>query len=518
MADERGTITLAAMLGQAAERFGGATAFVEAESGRTISFADLHRRAHRLARYLISSGLRPGDMGGVLMASKIEALVADFALILGGIGRVFLIPDAGQDDVEEKLGHLDAKVLITEAALLDRAREAASSLPSLEKLISVGGGEGATAFEQALEDGRTAGVTLEVRADDPCGLRFTSGTTGKPKAVLHDQGAMGAVAAGQLYSENWGGLLGPGERFLQYFPFPVGTGFWIYSCFLGGATTVLTSRPMDELAAVIEEQQITVTFLPPTTIVSIAQDDAVSAEQLDGLRIVFYGGSRLTTGEAAVAKDKFGDVFIPYYSASEYPLCTTTNPPPDRVDEPREGSCGRVALGAEIRIVGEDDAEAAPGEVGELLVRGPHVFQEYWNNPDATAQVKLRDGWVRLGDMAYKDEDGYIYMVARKQDAALVGGKTVFLPLVEEALFGPELAEVAVVDLPLENGSDESRLVAFVRRVQAGTGASEELRERCEAVLEAHEVPTEFIERTEPFPRSSLGKVLKRELRAELTA
>jgi long-chain acyl-CoA synthetase len=518
MAGESGTITLATMLRQAAQRFGDSPAFVEADSGRTISFADLHRQASRLAGHLLASGLRRGDMGGVLMGNRIEALVADFALIHAGIGRVLLMPGTDQADIEEKLGHLDAKVLITEADLLGPARAAAASMPRLKHLISVDGGEGSVSFAEALEDERAAEVTFEVEPTDPCCLRFTSGTTGKPKAVLHDQGSFGAMAAAQLYGENWGDLLRPGDRFLQYLPLPVGAVFWIYSCFVGGATTVLTSRPVDELIDVISEQQITVTFFPPTVIVSIAQDDSVSAERLASLRTAFYGGSPLTSGEAALARKKFGDIFIHYYAASEYPLCTITNLPPDRVEKHHEGSCGRVALGTEVRIVGEDDAEVAPGEVGELLVRGPHVFQEYWDNPDATAQAKLRGGWVRLGDMAYRDEDGYIYLVDRKHDATRVDGKMVFPSLIEEALFGPELAEVAVVGMPLADGSEESRLVAFVRYTDGGAGAPEELRARCEAALEPHEIPAEFVELAEPFPRSPLGKVLKRELVAALPA
>jgi acyl-CoA synthetase (AMP-forming)/AMP-acid ligase II len=517
MASESGTITLATMLRQASQRFGDATAFVEADSGRTISFVDLHRQADRLARHLIASGLAPGDMGGVLMGNRIEALVADFALMLCGVGRVLLMPNAAREEIEEKLGHLEAKVVVTEADLLEQVRAAAASLPRLEHLISVGGGEGTVAFEEALEDERAATVTLEVGPDDPCCLRFSSGTTGKPKAVLHDQGSFAAVTANQLYGENWGDLIRPGERFLQYLPLPVGPVFWIYSCFVGGATTVLTSRPMDELVTVIAEQQVTVTFFPPAVIVALAQDDAVSAAQLSSLRTAFYGGSPLTSGEAQVATEKFGDVFIHYYAASEYPLCTITNLPPSRAEEHREGSCGRVALGSEVRIVGDDDAEAAPGEVGELLVRGSHVFQEYWNNPDATALAKLRGGWARLGDMGYRDEDGYIFMVDRKHDATHVDGKMVFPSLIEEVLFGPELAEVAVVGVPLEEGSEESRLVAFVRYVEVGAGSTEELRARCEAALEAHEVPAEFVERSEPFPRSPLGKVIKRELGAGLT-
>jgi acyl-CoA synthetase (AMP-forming)/AMP-acid ligase II len=518
MNDQRDTITLATMLRQAAQRFGDAEAFVEADSGRTISFADLHSQADRLARHLIAAGLASGDMGGVLMSNRIEAVVADFALIYAGIGRVLLMPGAEQAEIEEKLGHLDAKVLLTEADLLEKARAAAGSLPPLEHLISVGGGDGSISFEEALEDERAADVTLEVEPSDPCCLRFTSGTTGKPKAVLHDQGSFGAMAAAQLYGENWGELLRPGDRFLQYLPLPLGAVFWVYSCFVGGATTVLTSRPMDKLVDVIEEHEITVTFLPPPVIVSLARDEGVPAERLRTLRTAFYGGSPLTGGEARAAIEKFGDVFIHYYAASEYPLCTITNPPPTRAGERREGSCGRVALGSEARIIGDDDAEVAPVEVGELLVRGPHVFQEYWQNPDATAQTKLRGGWVRLGDMAYRDEDGYIFMVDRKQDATSVDGKMVFPSLIEEALFGPELAEVAVVGVPLEEGSEESRLVAFVRYSDGGAGSAEELRARCAAALEEHEVPSQFVERSEPFPRSPLGKVLKRELSAELPA
>jgi acyl-CoA synthetase (AMP-forming)/AMP-acid ligase II len=518
-AEGRTVTTHAALLSHAARRHRDATAFVDADNGQSISYDAFHRQALQLARHLVRQGLCPGDMGGILMSNRIEALVADFAMMLCGVGRVLLMPGAEQAEIEEKLGYLQARVIVTEVASAERAAAARRSLPALVHVVSVGGGEGADSFKNVLSEDLSSVELPEVEPAAPCCLRFTSGTTGKPKAVLHDHGSFAAVTANQLFSANWGDVIRPGDRFLQYLPLPVGPVFWIYSCFVAGATTVLTTRSRGQgLLDVIEQEKISVTFFPPSQIVSIALDESVDPGQLSSLRTAFYGGTPLTSSEYQSAQDKFGNIFIHYYAASEYPLCTITNQPPDPSGGHREGSCGRVALGSEVRIVGEDDQPVDTGDVGELLVRGQHVFQEYWNDPDATAQVKLRQGWTRLGDMAYQDADGYIFLVDRKHDAARVDGNLVFPSLIEEALFGPDVAEVAVVGIPLDDGSDGHRLVAFVRYIQGAGGSEQTLRERCEPRLAPHEVPTEFVQHAEPLPRSPLGKVLKRQLAQELVA
>jgi acyl-CoA synthetase (AMP-forming)/AMP-acid ligase II len=201
------------------------------------------------------------------------------------------------------------------------------------------------------------------------------------------------------------------------------------------------------------------------------------------------------------------------YGATETAPLVTTLPRLHRLlDAPQARSCGRPAVGVEVRVVADDGGDAPVGEVGEVTVRGPNVMAGYWNKPEQTAAV-LRDGWYSTGDLGRLDEDGYLYLVDRAKDMIVTGGENVYSTEVEEVLFRhPGVLEAAVFGVPDARWGEAVHAVVVPR---AGAEPhAEELVAWCRESIAGYKVPKVVELRSEPLPKSGAGKVLKRELRA----
>jgi fatty-acyl-CoA synthase len=343
---------------------------------------------------------------------------------------------------------------------------------------------------------------------------YTSGTTGKPK------GAVRRFPRAALYTT---------LRFLAETPVRVddvhlvacplyhatALGFLAMSGLLGNTAVLLGEFTPLAFVEHVERFRVTTTAVVPTMLHRVLSlgDDELRRRDLRSLRVVFSGGAPLSGALAAQAMDRFGDVLFNFYGATETGIVTLAKPADLRA---APGTIGRAVPGNEVRLLGDDGAEVAPGEVGELYARSGMLVAGYHTDADST-RASMRDGFFSVGDLARRDRDGRYFLEGRRRDMIISGGVNVYPAEVEGALEAhPEVAEAAVVGV--EDAEWGERVRAFVVRRATGEGGSPELDEAavkawCRTRLSGAKVPREVVF-LDALPRNPTGKVLKRELRA----
>jgi long-chain acyl-CoA synthetase len=349
--------------------------------------------------------------------------------------------------------------------------------------------------------------------DDTAVLQYTSGTTGAPKGVVLTHANLRANA---MQGEAWVPGLRKGHE-VVYAVLPMFHSYGLTLCLTFamsiGARLVLFPK-FDERLVLAAMAHVPATFLPavPPIYQRLAKASAARGISLQGIRYAISGAMSLPADTVKVWEKATRGLLVEGYGMTEASPVVAGNPiGPTR----RTGSVGVPFPSTEIRVVDPDDpsVDVGVGSEGELLVRGPQVFQGYWNRPEDTAATLLPDGWLRTGDIVRVAEDGFITIVDRLKEIIITGGFNVAPTEVEKTLLShPDVADVAVVGLASEAGED------VVAAVVPAPGASldvEALRNYCRRQLTAYKVPKRIIE-VDALPHSLIGKVLRREVRATL--
>jgi acyl-CoA synthetase (AMP-forming)/AMP-acid ligase II len=459
------------------------------EGDRLVSFRDFDRLTDALGHGLLASGLAPGDRVGVLLPNGIDCLVAYYALAKAGLVRVSLNTRETAADHRYKLIDSGSRaVILAEGGDLGVERHIGAA--DLARL-SAAAPAGPCAVDRPL--------------DAPYRLGYTGGTTGKPKAVtLTERGELAELSA--FLTDLVPGL-GPHDRFLHAAPIAHASGAFFLPALARGATNLV--MPKFDAAAFIAlaaEARATMTFLVPTMLALVLEQPGLAAAPLAFTRIA-YGAAPIAPGVLARAEARFGRIFAQTYGQAESPMVITCLAPEDH---DREGSCGRPFTLADVAVVDEDGRLLAPGEIGEIVCRGPQLMAGYWNRPEATADA-LRGGWLHTGDIGRMDADGFFYLLDRKNDLLISGGFNVYPREVEDVLLGlPGVVEAAVIGLPDETWGDR------VHAVVSGDGLDPEAliaaaRER----LAGYKAPRSA-EVWEALPKSAANKILRREVKARV--
>jgi acyl-CoA synthetase (AMP-forming)/AMP-acid ligase II len=505
------------MVDWGARRFGSKVAFVDGE--REVSFAEVGTRARALAAGLLELGLRPGDRVGIFLENRFEGLEAEFAVALAGGVRVPMLSTLTAAEMAHYIDHAEARFVIagehTEATLTAARKDA--TVPVQVVFLGRSADDSAVDYDALAAAASTASLP-DPGEDDLHAIRFTGGTTGKPKAVTMSNRSMVNVIENMLL--NW--PIGSDETVLSIHPLSHASGMISYPFWAAGATNVIRPAfrfdPHDFLAAV-ERHRVTAVFLIPTILNLLLDSDACEKFDHSSLRMLIYGGAPIPLRRLREGLDTLGPVFVQVYGTSEAPMLLTTllreehEFDPDGEVPEHLHSAGREALGVEVRVGVPAGTPAATGEVGEIEARGPNNMVGYWRNEELTEE-RLRDGWVRTGDMGRFDADGYLYIVDRKEDMVITGGFNVWPAEIEDVIYSHGAVKEAAV-FGVEHDKWGEAVVAAVLPRGEGPLAEAELIDFLRDRLAPYKVPKRILIRDEEIPRSGVGKMLRRQVREE---
>ena len=465
-----------------------APAFIDGD--RTVTYAELEALAASAAGSLARLGVTPGDRVAIASGNDLAFVTTYLGALWAGAVAVPLNPQVPSPVIADELARVEARVLVCGAA-----GAAHLGLP------------GALAHD-ALPPGEAMPLEVERDDDEVAVLLYTSGTAGMPKAAMLTHGNL-AANIGQVLGDP-GLALRAGDRTLGVLPF-----FHVFglNVVLGVAFTaaaaVVTVEPFDAartIAAVREHGVTVVAAVPLMYDLFMAVADA-PADAFVGVRLAVSGAAALDPMRARAFTERFGIAIHEGYGLTEAaPIVTSTA----AGGAPRHGSIGPSVPGVEVRHVDANGDDVAAGDPGEIWVRGPNVFAGYWEDAEATARVLTDDGWLRTGDVAVADADGYLSLVDRLKDLIIVSGFNVYPVEVEDAL----LTHDAVVDAAVAAVPDERTGEAVAAWVVAAPGTSidpDALRAHVGTRLARYKVPTR-ITVVESVPRSPAGKLLRRAL------
>ena len=481
---------------------------------RRFSYADLDRRADALALWLHGCGIRRGDRVALLAYNGVEFFDLQFAC--GRIGAIAVLLN-WRLTVEELsyILHDSAPLLLIHDVEFSESAQALQQRCAIPGLLSIDKRPGSApqdnAYEAALAASAGRPAPREVLThDDVVTLMYTSGTTGQPK------GAMITHGMNFWNCSNLGTRAGVGVDTVHLSVLPLfhTGGLNCYSnpvLHAGGTVVIMRSFEPGQALQVIGDpaQGITHFFAVPAPYQFMVQHPDFASTDLSRLRSAGVGGAPCALPILQAWADR-GVLLMQGFGMTETsPACIFLDP----ADARRKlGSTGKVLLHTEARIVNETGADCAPGEIGELWVAGPNITPGYWNQPDATAAA-FEGRWLKTGDAARQDEEGYFYIVDRWKDMYISGGENVYPAEVENVLYQlPEVAEAAVIGVPSAKWGEVGLAVLVLKPGQQLEKAA--VLAFCEARLARFKTPQD-IALLPALPRNATGKVLKRELRKQ---
>ena len=482
---------------------------------RTITYGELDDRARRVAGALQAAGVRKGERVALVLGNtpefvetlhgawRIGAVVAPLNVMLTPEEAGYVLADA------------EARVVVTDPALLPTVLAVRDRVGSLEHVLVTGSGPappGTTSYEDALARASDPSPT-DVSPEDLALLAYTAGTTARPKGAMLTHGnllanldQMAAVPA-----------LAEAESDVVLLALPL---FHIYALnvVLGitlreGATGVLVERfdPAGTLE-LAERHRVTVLFGAPPMFAAWLQAAEQRDFDLSSVRLAVSGAAPLPGQVLDAFRERLGITIWEGYGLTETAPAVTTNALGERA---KPDSIGLVLPGVAVRLVDDHGEEVEDGDPGEIVVRGPNVFLGYWNREDES-EAAFRDGWLRTGDVAYRDEDGYLFIVDRTKDLVIVSGFNVFPKEVEDAIARhPKVAEVVVIGVPDERTGEAVK--ALIVPADGQTLTEEEVLDHCRGTLARFKWP-KTIELVDSLPKHVTGKVLRRALRDQPTS
>ena len=475
----------------------GACAVVCQDTRRT--FAELGARCRRLAGAMRALGLVPGDRVGVIALNSDRYL--ELYLGLPAAGYV-LVP------VNSRLAPPEMRAILDDAGVsvvfADARYPGIAAGPGSPRLLMI-----PDDYEDLIASAGDVPLGDAVTENDLAVLFYTSGTTGAAKGAMHTHRSL--VTSALHFMATW--PFDRQTRWLVASPmFHTGGILATLATVWAGGTHVIMPRFDPDLAIdLIEREAVTHTLLVPTMLAAAADAQLTRPRDVSSLRFLSHGASPISAGTLRRARDAFpGAELLHVYGTTETTPITTLLPHEERtLDSPLIRSCGQPATGVELRVVDDGLADVAPGVIGQIAVRGPSVMAGYWRKPEATAEV-MRGAWYLTGDLGYRDEDSYIYLVDRVKDMIVSGGENIYSTEVEDALASyPGVEEAAVFGVPHPRWGESVYAVVFSRR----DATPDDLVAHCRERIAGFKVPRCIELRPEPLPKSAAGKILKRELR-----
>lgn len=482
------------------------------------SYAELNGAVSQFADGLRQLGVKKGDKVALLLGNSPHFIIGLYGILRLGATAIPVNPIYTPDEIGYILKNGDVKAVVSLDLLIPMFEKLNVMLPDIRDIIICPSSTEAKeipdhlsvsnkmkSFTNVLEMGNPQFIGSEVEPEDLALILYTSGTTGKPKGAM--------LTHRNLYSNarDVADYLGinVNDRIITVLPM-----FHVFCLTVslnaplmnGGTLVILPKFSPQEVFRVAKKYEITLFAGVPTMFNYLLQYPDSNPEDLKSLRFCISGGSAMPVALLTNFEKKFNVIVSEGYGLSEASPVTCFNP----LNRPRKpGSIGTSILNVENKVVNELGEEVPPGEVGELIVRGPNVMKGYYKMPEETAAT-IKDGWLYTGDLARMDDEGYFYVVDRKKDMVIVGGYNVYPREVEEVLFShPDIAEVAVIGAPDPNLGEVVRCFVVPKTPEL---TEEQVIDFCKERLAKYKVP-QSIDFMDDLPKNTTGKILRRALK-----
>jgi long-chain acyl-CoA synthetase len=506
--------------------------------GYKVSFGKLNDMVNRFAACLHDFGIDKGDSVAILLPNVIPCVVAYYAILkIGGIS-VMNNPLYSDRELEYQFNDSDSKLLVTIDLLANRMIDLRPKtkikqiiytsigdyLPFPKNLLfpfvakkknlaaDVKPAEYVYPWKKLSAKNLSRLPEIKLTFDDIAMYQYTGGTTGVSKAVMITHGNL-SMQVQQVAA--WFPTFDSNEVMLGALPFfhVFGLTTAMNLAIFQGWGDILVPKPQpDALLEAIRKFKPSFAPLVPTMYIGILNNPAIDKTDLTSIKGCFSGSSPLPLEIIRDFENKTGAVIVEGFGLTESSPVTHVNP--FSGGKRKAGSIGIPITDTNCRIVSFNDGntDVPVGESGELLVRGPQVMKGYRNNPEETAAT-LTDGWLHTGDIAKMDEDGYFYIVDRKKDVIISGGYNVYSRDIEEVFYeNPKIQEACAIGIPHPTRGEAAKIFVVLKKGETAT--QEELIEYCTDKLARYKLPTE-IEFRDDLPKTNMGKILKKELRAE---
>lgn len=494
-----------------------------ADGDSRFSWSEFDQRTRRLAAALADLGIKQGDRVGVLMYNGFRYLEAFYAIPRLGAVIVPLNIRYSAAELAYVLNDCQAVALLVDNAFAALVEKAKPDLTTVRHFIFSEGqtpASGPLNYETLVESSPNSIQFKDVQADedDLLGLFYTGGTTGRSKGVMltHKNLASNALHAA-LHVE-----ARPHNVYLHTAPmFHLADVQAIFVFTLvGGCHTFLPKFDAVQVLEIIQRERVTHIGVVPTLINLLIQVPNIKDYDLSSLEVIWFGGSIIPAEVLKRAREVLPCRLMPAYGLTEAApgmtfmdwgeLVKALEAEPGSSEAQRLLSCGQPMMNVAVRVVNEDGEDLPPGELGEIIARGPNIMKGYWNLPGETENA-LRDGWLYTGDLGTFDERNFLYIIDRKKDMIKTGGENVFSAEVENALYShPAVLEAAAIAIPDPQWGERVHAVIVLKPDQKAT--AEEIMAKCRELIGGYKIPRS-IEFVEEMPKSGAGKILKRLLR-----
>jgi long-chain acyl-CoA synthetase len=468
---------------------------------RVLTYAGLDEASSRVASLLATRRISPGQPVGLMLPNIPEFAIVYYGILRAGGVVVPMNPLLKEREVAYYLSDSGAGLLFATPASEPHAGARAAGVDT----VLIDDGFAVDDGFAALLDEHRPSLGLVARDDDDLAvLLYTSGTTGQPKGaqLTHANLRHNAfVTATTLFG------LGPDDVVMGCLPLfhAFGQTCALNAATCGGASITLVPRfDPTTVLKVMERDRVTIFEGVPTMFAALVQHSDRAAPDTSALRLGVSGGAALPVQVLQEFEEAFGAPILEGYGLSETSPVASFNHP----DRPRKaGSIGTPVAGVEMRLLNDDGQDVAPGEVGEIAIRGHNVMRGYHNRADATREA-IPDGWFRTGDLARRDEDGYFFIVDRKKDLIIRGGYNVYPREIEEVLYQhPAVAEAAVVGILHPSLGEEVGAAVALR----GDATADDIRDFVKSQVAAYKYPRR-VWIVDALPKSPTGKILRREV------
>lgn len=485
------------------------------QGSETVTYREFRERALAIGGSLLAAGCAPGDRVAFCLPNSPRIMELIFGCFAAGLVVVPVNARLHAREMAYIVGNSGAKILVHAGEYQAGIAANADLFEGVVRYCTEPT-QGARLFTDLLEKSNALTAAVDAAPEDLCWFFYTSGTTGKPKGAMWNHRMVRCVIMNYLADLH---NIQPGEMVLHCAPMSHGSGIIALPAVARGAVNAMTetaSFEIDSLLATVDRLKVShIAFMAPTQIVKMLEDYEPGKHDISSLKAITYGGAPIYVDQLRQAIETFGPIFVQLYGQGECPITITGMSAALHSEllatvDTRIGSAGQVRTDVEAHCVDQDDNPLAPGEAGEVVVRGDVVMPGYWNNPEATAEA-LRGGWLHTGDIGYFDDQGFLFLLDRAKDMVISGGNNIYPREVEEVLIlHPKIAMCVVFGIPDDYWGEAVHAVVVLKSGETMT--SREVIDFCGEHMAGYKKP-KAVDFVDELPVSGYGKILRREVR-----